>query len=165
MPTPWVNGLPEWSSVCTASANDGRSQRVRSTVGSSFWAASLTDFDAGLARADQVEQQQMVVDDEAVQLALPRFVSSAHGPHAADVAGVASAIGGVIHQHQFAGHQGAIVAVVVHVPDVGAAGDDRPVAAAGGAVELVDVLGDGAELPFEQARRGGAHGLGDRQAQ
>ena len=121
MPTPCVNGLPEWSSVWTASAKDGRSQHVRSTVGRQLLAASWQISIAGFPRRDQVQQQQVVVDDEAVQLALPGLVAAAHWPHAADVAGVAGAVGGVVHQHQFAGHERAVVAVVVHVPDVGAA--------------------------------------------
>ena len=56
--------------------NDGRVQRVRSTIGRSFCGNLLTDFGPRFSRRDQVEELQMVVDHEAIQLALPRLVSS-----------------------------------------------------------------------------------------
>src|SRR5688500_5689006 len=85
----------------------------------------------------------------------------AHRPHSADITCVAPAIRRIVHEHELAGDQRAVVAIVMHVPNIVAAGNDRPIAAAASAVELKYIVGDGSQLAFDDAWRGAADGFSD----
>ncbi len=109
----------------------------------------------GDVRADEGEQHAVVLEHEAEELALHRRVDAVDRPHAADVGRVVAEVGRVVEEHEIAVAQGGVVAPVVHHPDVGAGGDDGAVTGAARAAGEVNVVGDGAELVFEDARAGG----------
>ena len=71
-------------------------------------------------------------------------------------------VGGAVQQHQVAVRKRCVVGVVVPVPGVGAAGDDRMVGGAARTADPVVVLQHAGELVLHHPRRRGAHAGGQR---
>ena len=116
----------------------------------------------GAAGPDARQQRLVVGAHEAVQGTLGVAVGAVHRPYAGDVGGVVVVVGRAVDQQQIAVGQRRVIGVVVPVPGVGAAGDDRMIGGAARAADPIVVLQHAGELILHHSRRRGAHTGGQR---
>ena len=116
------------------------------------------------AGADGLQDRAVAAQVEAVQLALPGAEAAVHREHPGDVAHVVADVGREVHEQQLAVLHLPLARVVVRVPGVARARDQRVIRLALRAVAVVDELGHRVQLVLPDAGHGGAHGLLDAQA-